>query len=168
MMRGVRFLRVARRLYFCAVVWMKGLRIRTRFYELMAVISHRVSGYYWVLEDVTFVHHGASGRLFDERRYRESVLQQSQSLVLLDSESLTGLAEFILGDWDSIYGLRERVELAAFSGYSSGVAPETVEVYLSCTDAAFWEVFARSEDLLLVLKRAFPEAEECLLSDRQY
>lgn len=147
---------------------MKGLRIRTRFDELMAHISHRVSGYYWVLEGVTFVHRGASGRLFDERRYRGSVLQQTPSLVLLDRGSLPVLAEFILGDWDEIYGLRERVELAAFRGYSSGAIPEGVEVYLSCTDAAFWEVFARDEDLLLRLKRAFPEAEECVLSERQY
>ena len=147
---------------------MKGLRIRTRLYELMAPISQRISGYYWVLEGVTFVHRGASGRLFDERSYGASILQQSQSLVLLDRGSLPGLAEFIPGDWDSMYGLRERVELAAFRGYSSGAEPESVEVYFSCVDAAFWEVFARDEDLLLLLKRAFPEAEECLLSERQY
>jgi hypothetical protein len=40
--------------------------------------------------------------------------------VLIDRNTLPELAEFIQGDWDSIYGLGEQIELAAFRGYSPG------------------------------------------------
>lgn len=147
---------------------MKGLRIRNRLSELIAPISQLVTDYFWVLDNVMFVHQSAGGSLFDERKYSESILQESQPLVLIDKDSLLEFAEFIQGDWDSIYGLRGPVDLAGFAGLGCGTLPGAVEIYFSCVDAAYWEVFARDEELLRLMKWRFPDAEECSLGEKQY
>lgn len=147
---------------------MHGLRVRTSFANLIAPIARLVQRYYWVLEDVMFVHQSAAGRIFDEIEYDEATLQERNQLRLMDKKFLSKAAEFVQGDWDSIYGLTEPIDLATFKGFGEGNLPEDVEVYFSCTDAAYWELYAKDEATLCLVKEAFPDAEECLLSEKQY
>jgi hypothetical protein len=146
---------------------MKGLRIRDKFSALLAPIAQHVSEYFWALDAVTFAHQGAGGRLFDERKYNDAILQWGRPLVLMDKHSLLDFAEFIQGDWDAIYGLSEPVELAALRDCSYDSLPEAIEVFFPCTDTAYWEVYARDEELLRLMKRAYPEAGECSLEEKR-
>jgi hypothetical protein len=36
----------------------------------------------------------------------------------------------------------------------------------SCTDAAYWEVYAKDEATLCLVKEVFPDAEECSLGEK--
>jgi hypothetical protein len=64
---------------------MQGLRVRSSFADLITPIAHLVAErYYWVLENVLFVHQSAAGRMFDEIEYDEATLQQSNQLRLMD------------------------------------------------------------------------------------
>jgi hypothetical protein len=62
----------------------------------------------------------------------------------------------------------EPIDLATFKGFGDGNLPEDVEVYFSCTDAAYWEVYAKDEATLCLVKEVFPDAEECSLGEKRY
>jgi hypothetical protein len=148
---------------------MHGLRVRCSFADLITPIAHLVAErYYWVLENVLFVHQSAAGRIFDEIEYDEATLQESNQLRLMDKKFFPKAAEFVQGDWDSIYGLMEPIDLATFKGFGEGNLPEDVEIYFSCTDAAYWEVYAKDEATLCLVNEVFPAAEECSLGEKRY
>lgn len=148
---------------------MRGLRVRDKnFALLVAPIAHLLVEYYWVLDDVTFARESAAGRLFDEDRYGRAVLQEAGGFKLVGKDFLSEFAEFLLGDWDSIYGLKRRVDVAGFAGFSNGTLPDVVGVFFSCVDAAYWEAYAEDEEILRLVARAFPDAEPCSLSAKLY
>jgi hypothetical protein len=73
--------------------------------------------------------------------------------------------DYLYGDWTRFYLLEATVPLSTIEPWSNGV-PSGCQVLICCVDAAYWEVFVGSPELLTRLRETFAEAVPCLLQDK--
>lgn len=164
---------------------MNGLRIRSskpwrdddaawsleyRFDDLFRSIEPLRDDLFWVL-DTDFLHSkGPSAEVFDEVADRDLL-----ELVLFHDESndwnlvarppfLRRFSPFFPNDWLDIAGTVGCPSGPGVPALSKAWVEAEAEIYFSCIDGAYWEVYARDEEILKRVARAFPQAESCLLS----
>jgi hypothetical protein len=78
-------------------------------------------------------------------------------LKLFDRGFLLRFRNYLWGDWTDFYLLSTRIPLSAIQPWGNQVPPEC-QIFISCVDAAYWEVFARDTSLLARIKEHFPDA----------
>jgi hypothetical protein len=168
----------------------KGLRIRGKGYpkkshyridynfpELISPVSDLIANYYWIIEDPIFIQELPNGDKFDDlqEKYSEIVLQDFPAdspphFMLCIRGFLNKYGKFILPDNQRIFGLREKIDLSdALNSVKLNVKKsfisQNVEVFFSCNDAAYWEVYSIHSEILQRVKDKFPSSEEITLND---
>lgn len=145
------------------------------FEEVMTPIQEIVADYHWILDGTGTFHHRSptSGRIFTDfdDHYEQLIIQETDFFRLTKRGYLTEYAEFVLGDWDTIYGVEHPVDLTSFetrelpflSSRSAHIPDEfihaQVRVIFDCVDAAFWAVFSQNRELLRRIEKKFPSSE---------
>ncbi len=141
------------------------------FDELFAPISHLFLNYYWILDDVNFNYKASLDEYFcDDNNYDKLFLAEKEFHVRLSAKGfLNSYSKYIQGDWDDIIGINN---LDYFSKYGSCgkwvFVEQYADIYFSCIDAAYWEIYLRDFELLENIKAIFPCSVECELKDKQY
>jgi len=99
--------------------------------------------------------------------YSKLLLEKSQErdLRLFSPGFLLRFRDHIYGDWTDICLLTSRIPLSEISPDRSEV-PHECEVFISCIDAAYWEVFARHKSILDRIGEEFPKAVPCKLQNK--
>jgi hypothetical protein len=87
-------------------------------------------------------------------------------LKLFDRGFLPRFRDYLCGDWTRFYLISTRIPLATIQYWSNAV-PLECGIFISCVDAAYWEVYALDPSLLAPIKEKFPDAQPCKLEDKR-
>jgi hypothetical protein len=167
---------------------MEGLRLSQKCFTgrteygiriIVDVLEPELSRLYCVTHEEFLMYLSGEGKaLTDEqfeevhKEYEHFLLEELERvgnsirhLKLFDCGFLPRFRDYLSGDWTSFYLLSTRIPLAFIQPWSNQVPPEC-EIFISCVDAAYWEVYARDTSLLTRIKEYFPDTEGCKLQDK--
>jgi hypothetical protein len=86
-------------------------------------------------------------------------------LTLFAPGFLERFRDYLYGDWTNFYLFATEVPLTIVEPWTNSL-PTECEIFLSCVDAAYWEVFASDPSFLARIEDRYPNAMPCKLSDR--
>jgi len=155
------------------------------FDELISPISHLITDYHWLLNQVIFNHVAYDGDTFDdyENKYDKIIIQTEETfhIELTAKGFLNKYAKFIQGDWDAIYGLRNPINIKDLIKYKrilwwnrkilnidKTFIENNSEIYFSCVDAAYWEIYSKNEEILNIFAEKFPNHQRINLNNNKY
>lgn len=154
---------------------MQGIRFKEKLQleEIITPISDLINGFYWILNSVEFKNQASDGTYFIdwEKNYDKLVVEQldSQFIRLVVPGFFPKYAKYVIGDWDMIVGVKDRISLKGLiKGIQNNWIEENGEIYLSCVDAAYWEIYGKNQELLMKIKKEFPNSIECFLDEKKY
>jgi hypothetical protein len=86
-------------------------------------------------------------------------------LKLFERGFLPRFRDYLYGDWTDLYLLPTAIPLAAVQPWSNDVPP-ACQIFISCVDGAYWEIYARDTLPLARIRKQFPDAEPCKLENK--
>ena len=137
-------------------------RIDYGFEELIAPIQGFIDNFYWILGNQDFTY-------FEDlsNKYDEIIIEESKNLLRLTKRGfVTEYAKHVIPDWGRIYGIKERIVLSAIK-INDEFVEKNVEIYFSCVDGAYWEIYAKNRDIIKMLCERFPFSEPITLADKK-
>jgi len=90
---------------------------------------------------------------------------ERRDLKLFQRGFLQRFRDCLYGDWNRFYLLEAKIPLSTIQPWSNEV-PSGCQILICCVDAAYWEVFVGSPELLARLKDTFAEAIPCRSDDK--
>ena len=104
-------------------------------------------------------------KLDDEYSRHLLAEHDSQELKLFDRGVLLRFRNYLCGDWTSFCLLSAKVALQTIEPWTNKI-PAECEIFISCVDEGYWEVYARDDSLLLRLTERFSNCSPCNLEDK--
>jgi hypothetical protein len=137
-------------------------RIDYQFRALVSPISELIKDMYWILEDAIFESQE------NDSEFNSYVIQtfpnDSDRIILCEKGFLYNFSKFLIPDNTDIYGFTKRVNLWEALDRWGNIKQEfilsEVDVYFSCIDAAYWEVYSRYDNILKKIEDKFPYVEK--------
>ena len=128
---------------------MYGLRLpdKIELGQIVQMIKGHISDYYWVFENEVMVKQTDDQDRIDKFFQRMRDPQQTRGLI-------SDNADLIKGDWDNFCGAPTIPPKGI--AFSKQLVEDWAQIYFSCIDAAFWEVYAKDKGLLEKIKSGFP------------
>lgn len=161
---------------------MKGLKVINdedkgyQFCELIKPIEKYIKEYYWIITESSssISFYTKDGQKFKdwENKYNEIVLKSNyeKDIKLLTKGFMNKYANFIVGDWTEIYAINKLTELNEIDDYdfNKSKIKKNAEIYFSCIDAGFWEIYSKEKVILDLIKKEFYLSRDINLLDKKY
>ena len=167
---------------------MRGLRLsdgsfklRTKYgiRELVDCLVPQISELYCVAHGDFLMYVSSEGRTLSDEECRRLDQEYERFLITRQDRKGTGIRDltlfapgflerfrdYLYGDWTNFYLFATQVALAVVEP-STNTVPAECEIFLSCVDAAYWEVFANDQSFLARIQDRYPNAVSCKLSDK--
>lgn len=131
------------------------------FDELVKPIAKFIGDLYWLLSDDVMFNHISprTGKEFIEleQNYDDLIIGENSYYRLACKDFIINYAEFISADYDEIFGFNEYPSIPQNEISTEHIEKE-VKIFFRCTDAAFWEIFSSTTELLESIKMEFPKS----------
>ncbi|MBN1903958.1 MAG: hypothetical protein JW927_02570 [Deltaproteobacteria bacterium] len=137
-------------------------RIDYGFHELIEPVRDGIKDYYWILDNQDFKYFSDY-----ENKYDELIIEESQLTRLTRKGFIPDYAKYIIQEWGQIYGIKDKLSIATIN-LNKDFIKKTVDIYFSCIDGAYWEVYARNAEIIEKIRKEFPFSKSIALGEKKY
>ena len=132
------------------------------FEELIEPVRDQICAYYWILENQNFEYFSDY-----ENKYDKLIIEESRLTRLTRKGFIPDYAKYIIPDWGQIYGIKDRLSIVTIN-LDKNFIEKAVDLYFSCIDGAYWEVYSRNVEIIEKIRKEFPLSKSITLADKKH
>ncbi|MBI3037827.1 hypothetical protein HYY75_02075 [bacterium] len=159
----------------------KGVRLRNyqiRDLRLILLLKEEIADLFWILQspadmfDLFVVDETKLGDPnYEEKNaawgelYENSIIEEKPNYFLMRKGFLEDFGKYIITDWNQLAGVKHPEVFKKLVEFNKEFVKENCDIFLSCVDGAYWDVFVRNPAAKKKLADFFVDSEEILICD---
>jgi len=140
------------------------------FIDILQNIEELISDLYWAHTGIiySFPESFTQEQYHEIKNYLEEYTlheDKSKQVQYMHKGFIENFGEYIFSDWVELAGYEDIEKLKTFDPGSPEALNENAVVYFKCVDAAYWEVYAKNEEIIKILEANFKFTESINLEN---
>jgi len=144
--------------------WNRLTRVKYIEVGILQIIEELISDLYWAHTGIIYSfpenltqeeYHEIKNRLEEYMLHED----KSKQVQYMHGGFIENFGEYIFSDWVELAGYEDIQKLKTFDPGNSEALNENSVVYFKCVDAAYWEVYAKNEEIIKILETKFKFTE---------